>query len=406
MQPNDRVEGVSKTAMKKLVDELGSRLKRDIGAEIEELLDRVFKEMQEAPQRILRESDAQQERVFKLLDERLHSEEDQGTKVEQELERLMKTAETRLKEKIEAEKQAQTVLAEKTAFEKEKEAALARVAEAESKAEQALNEKVRTEKQHQTLLNEKTAAEEKTEAALLQADEAEKKSQASDLLKEKLEEKLKSSKKVSKAVVVILLIIFLATAGYVIFSIQSYHAQIKGIDGLAQKLNTGIDTLNQSQAPLHAELDALKQNVTLLAEHSKQPLVTSTRLPAPKIASHRIACEIYFDSGYIDISADNAAKIRSLAHTLKTKPTTLIMIEGHTDDKQLRWPSVGKYADNIGLSQARAAAIARLLIKAGVAPGRISIIGLGATRPLVPNDSPENRAKNRRVVIKVAGNQE
>jgi len=399
MEPNDKVDGVSKKAVITLADELGSRLKRDIGAEVEELLDQFLKEMQESPQKILHASGAQQDRILKLLDERLHSEEDEGTQFEQELERLMKTAETRLKEKIEAEKKAETVLAEKTTVEEEKEAALSQAAKAESRAEQALREK--------------TQAQKKTEATLLRATEAEKKSHASDLLNATLQEKLKSAKKVPKTVAVILSIIFLATAGYVIFNIQSYNNRIKGIDEPVEKLDTGVDqkdefinALNRSQAPLFAELDALKQNVTLLAEHAKQPFVTSTRLPAPKTVPHQIAAELNFESGYIDITAENTAKAKSLAQTLNTKPATLIRIEGHTDDKPLRWTSVEKYADNIGLSQARAAATARLLIKAGGAPGRISIIGLGATRPLVPNDSPENRAKNRRVVIKVVGNHE
>ena len=398
MEPNDQVDGVSQKTVITLADELGRRLKRDIGAEIEELLDRFFKEMKETPQRILQESGAQQDRIFKLLDERPHSEEDQGTQFEQELERLMKTAETRLREKIEAEKKAQTVLAEKTAVEEAKEAALARAAEAESSADKALKEK--------------RQAEEKIAATLGRAAETEKKSHVSDLLIETLKEKLKSAKKVSKTVVVILSIIFLATAGYVIFSIQSYHARLTSIDNRVETTGAGIEqkdalieALNRSQAPLHAEMEAIKQNVMLLAEHAGRPAVTAIRLPEPKTASHRIAAEIYFDSGFIDITADTAAQIRSLAQKLKTKPKTLILIEGHADDKALRWSSVGKYADNIGLSQARAAAMARLLIKAGVAPGRISIIGLGATRPLVPNDSPENRAKNRRVVIKVVGNQ-
>ena len=426
MEPNDQVDGVSQKTVITLADELGRRLKRDIGAEIEELLDRFFKEMKETPQRILQESGAQQDRIFKLLDERLHSEEDQGTQFEQELERLMKTAETRLREKIEAEKKAQTVLAEKTAVEEAKEAALARAAEAESSADKALKEKRQAEEKiaatlaraaeaessADKALKEKRQAEEKIAATLGRAAETEKKSHVSDLLIETLKEKLKSAKKVSKTVVVILSIIFLATAGYVIFSIQSYHARLTSIDNRVETTGAGIEqkdalieALNRSQAPLHAEMEAIKQNVMLLAEHAGRPAVTAIRLPEPKTASHRIAAEIYFDSGFIDITADTAAQIRSLAQKLKTKPKTLILIEGHADDKALRWSSVGKYADNIGLSQARAAAMARLLIKAGVAPGRISIIGLGATRPLVPNDSPENRAKNRRVVIKVVGNQ-
>ncbi|MFI5363598.1 MAG: flagellar motor protein MotB [Elusimicrobiota bacterium] len=74
-----------------------------------------------------------------------------------------------------------------------------------------------------------------------------------------------------------------------------------------------------------------------------------------------------------------------------------ILVEGHTDDQ----PIHNMYFDsNWELSTARATSVTRLLIeKYGIPPGHIGAVGYGDTKPLVANNSPENRSKNRRVVF-------
>lgn len=72
-----------------------------------------------------------------------------------------------------------------------------------------------------------------------------------------------------------------------------------------------------------------------------------------------------------------------------------LSIEGHTDDAPISTP---RFPTNWHLSASRAIAVLRYMIDAGdIDPGRIVAGGYGSTRPLVPNDSPENRAVNRRV---------
>lgn len=72
-----------------------------------------------------------------------------------------------------------------------------------------------------------------------------------------------------------------------------------------------------------------------------------------------------------------------------------LSIEGHTDDEPINSP---RFPTNWHLAAARSIAVLRYMIDAGeVDPSRISAGGYGSTRPLVPNDSPENRAINRRV---------
>lgn len=78
-----------------------------------------------------------------------------------------------------------------------------------------------------------------------------------------------------------------------------------------------------------------------------------------------------------------------------------ILVEGHTDDQ----PIHNMYFDsNWELSTARATSVARLLLeKYGIPSGHIGAVGYGDTRPIVANDTPEHRAKNRRVVFFIKG---
>ena len=67
-----------------------------------------------------------------------------------------------------------------------------------------------------------------------------------------------------------------------------------------------------------------------------------------------------------------------------------IRIVGHTDD-------FGPAEDNLILSQDRADAVRRYLIKRGIAADRLEAVGRGETQPIASNETPRGRAKNRRV---------
>lgn len=77
----------------------------------------------------------------------------------------------------------------------------------------------------------------------------------------------------------------------------------------------------------------------------------------------------------------------------------VIRIEGHTDDIQISTP---RFRNNWDLSAARAATVTSYLEGAhNIAPDLLVASGMGASRPLVPNDSPENREQNRRIDLVV-----
>lgn len=82
------------------------------------------------------------------------------------------------------------------------------------------------------------------------------------------------------------------------------------------------------------------------------------------------------------------------ANTLAKEPKVVIHISGHTDD-------VGTYANNLVRSMERAKAAKAYLMERGVAENRIIIAGLGKDNPVTTNDSEENRAKNRRIELRL-----
>lgn len=69
---------------------------------------------------------------------------------------------------------------------------------------------------------------------------------------------------------------------------------------------------------------------------------------------------------------------------------TLVRVEGHTD-------SDGDDASNLNLSKARSASVTKWLVDHSIACKRLMPVGFGETKPLVANDTPDNKAKNRRV---------
>ena len=72
-----------------------------------------------------------------------------------------------------------------------------------------------------------------------------------------------------------------------------------------------------------------------------------------------------------------------------------VRVEGHTDNIPIR---SGKFASNWDLSTARATRVLMYLQEMGsIPPGKLAAAGYGEFRPLAPNDTPEGRAKNRRV---------
>jgi len=108
-----------------------------------------------------------------------------------------------------------------------------------------------------------------------------------------------------------------------------------------------------------------------------------------------IPSDISFDTNRADIKPDFRPVLDKFAHSLSENRGTNVTIIGHTD-------STGSDAINNPLSQSRASNTRDYLVTRGVAASRFSVEGRGSREPVASNDTPDGRARNRRVEIFVA----
>lgn len=99
---------------------------------------------------------------------------------------------------------------------------------------------------------------------------------------------------------------------------------------------------------------------------------------------------VLFDVASSTLKAEANTAIANAAAVIRERRATRVLIEGHTD-------SDGDDAANNALSLARATAVRDALATAGVDRSILRVRGHGERRPVAPNDTPANKARNRRV---------
>ena len=105
-----------------------------------------------------------------------------------------------------------------------------------------------------------------------------------------------------------------------------------------------------------------------------------------KIVTHGIN----FDIDKATIKPESMGTLNMIVGVLKDNPDIKFEIDGHTDNS-------GTAAHNLTLSQQRADAVKDQLVKMGVDAGRLTTKGLGDSKPISDNNTPEGKANNRRV---------
>lgn len=108
--------------------------------------------------------------------------------------------------------------------------------------------------------------------------------------------------------------------------------------------------------------------------------------------------KVLFDFDDASIKPSEAIKLDKLADVLSQYPENIVVIEGHTDN-------VGADDYNQELSERRAQSIENYLNTKNLSISSLSSVGYGETRPIVPNDTEDGRALNRRVEIKITVDQ-
>jgi chemotaxis protein MotB len=107
---------------------------------------------------------------------------------------------------------------------------------------------------------------------------------------------------------------------------------------------------------------------------------------------------ILFDPGQATLKSDGQRALRQVAQALKEIPERDFLVAGHTDNRPIK---SSPYASNWELSTARAVTVVRFLQGEGVDPRRLAAAGYSEFDALAENDTPDNRALNRRIEVVV-----
>ncbi|HEU4853598.1 MAG TPA: flagellar motor protein MotD [Telluria sp.] len=152
----------------------------------------------------------------------------------------------------------------------------------------------------------------------------------------------------------------------------------------------------ESQRRERERLVVLESNLdSVLAPLARAGKVRITRTPDGITVD--IESSVLFNQGDAALQLEALEPLRQLAAVLKDD-THKIQVEGHTDTTPITTP---RFASNWELSAVRAASVVRLFADSGIPASRMSVHGYADTRPVSSNDTPEGRARNRRVAVTI-----
>lgn len=166
------------------------------------------------------------------------------------------------------------------------------------------------------------------------------------------------------------------------------------VDQLSQEKARALEEKEKAIAGMKNTYENL---LTELKHEIKQGEIQITQL-RDKLTVNMVE-KILFDSGSAVIKKNGKKVLDRVAEILKNVSNQQIKVEGHTDNVPIGPGLVDKFPTNWELSTARATTVVRYLQERGVNPVFLSAEGYSEYRPVAPNDTDENKAKNRRIEI-------
>ena len=172
-----------------------------------------------------------------------------------------------------------------------------------------------------------------------------------------------------------------------------------GLGGELEQANKRMEELKKAQAQAEARAAQFRKLVTQfksLTDAGKlQVEIRENRMIV------RLGDKILFDPGKTDLKPEGKDALTQVTAVLKGLQNRNFQVAGHTDNIPIK---SAKFRSNWDLSTARAVEVVNFMIMAGMEPKRLSAAGYAAESPVAPNDTPENKAKNRRIEITLVPN--
>jgi chemotaxis protein MotB len=165
-------------------------------------------------------------------------------------------------------------------------------------------------------------------------------------------------------------------------------------------ISTSVKQASATAAPsslsasAEGQLTSVDQKITNALAAKGLQAGFSTSIQSRGLVVQVLTNQVFFATDSAQLGPQGDSVVDTIASVLKTT-TNEIDVEGYTDNEPI---TGGPYSSNEELSAARAASVVvRLTNEDGLDPDRLAATGFGDSRPAVPNDTPANRALNRRI---------
>jgi chemotaxis protein MotB len=181
---------------------------------------------------------------------------------------------------------------------------------------------------------------------------------------------------------------------------KALAAEKERLNNLSADLKKGTDRVNELESIMAAKEAAMKKLKDALSKSLKafegKGLTVNQRDGKVYVSMEN---KLLFESGSWAVGSEGKKAVVLVASVLAQNPDISVLIEGHTDNDKFAG-AVGQIENNWDLSTKRATAIVNILSEnKGVKKDNLTAAGRGEFAPLMSNDTPEGKAKNRRIEI-------
>lgn len=171
-----------------------------------------------------------------------------------------------------------------------------------------------------------------------------------------------------------------------------FEGRISSLEGELSTAKSGLEAAKAQVTAKETEIAEMKKSV-------KEAFAVTGDLTLKEENGAMVVAltpDVNYRSGSSRLDKEARESIDNLAEKMKNNPNMSLLIEGHTDDK--KFVSAGR--DNWDLSVDRAMKVVRRLVKKGVNPNQLAVVGRGETEPAASNETEEGRSQNRRTEVK------
>jgi len=163
------------------------------------------------------------------------------------------------------------------------------------------------------------------------------------------------------------------------------------------KLKENLSEVKKKEVEVLTESNTYKQLMQEMKGEIAKGQVTISELKGKLTLD--VVDKILFASGQSEVKKEGLDVLQRVIDILKNVKDKSIRIEGHTDNIQIKGRLVKQYPTNWELSAARALNVTKYLQQQGIDPALLSATAFGEYKPIANNETPEGRAKNRRIAI-------